>query len=381
MSAGIPRVAVIGIGGHGAKNLAHVVRLHDEGRVHLAAVADPHPPEGAVPPGVIWHADGLALLQAEAVDVVVVSTPIHTHFDLAAAAVRAGADVLLEKPTTATLDEFDRLTALTREHGARVQIGFQSLGCAAIDAVRRRIAAGEIGEVVRYAATGAWVRDEWYWSRARWAGRRTLDGVVVADGVLTNPLAHATATALALAGTTGRDDVTDIALDLYRANPIEADDTSVAILHLADGRRLTTAVTLAAARNLEPHVDVVGERGMLRLFYKTGRVQLLDPHGSVTAEETFGFVGLLDDLLAARQTAARLCAPIEETGAFMRLVDAVVSAPAPTPIAREHVAWRTDELGRHPVVRDVEPALSDALRTQQTFAQLGVPFAVESRHG
>ncbi|QAY59081.1 Gfo/Idh/MocA family oxidoreductase [Microbacterium protaetiae] len=371
-----PRLAVIGTGGHGGKHLARAVRLHEEGRVRLVAVGDPNPPgPELIPADTRCHPDGLSLLAAEDVDVVIVSTPIHTHFSIAAAAVRAGADVLLEKPTTATLTEYDELVALTAAHRARVQIGFQSLGCAAVDVVRRRIAEGVIGEVMRFSATGAWVRDERYWARARWAGRRTLDGVVVADGVLTNPLAHATATALALSGATGRDAIAEIELDLHRANPIEADDTSVAILRLTDGRRLTTAVTLAAAATHEPFVEVVGESGTLRLYYKTGKLVTLDVHGTVRDEQTFGFGDLLDDLLSARANGHPLFAPIEQTGAFMRLVDAVVRAPVPRAIAPEHIERHDDAAGVHLVVRGVEAAIDRALRAQKTFTALGVPFA------
>ena len=66
-------------------------------------------------------------------------------------------------------------------------------------------------------AVGLWARDAAYWKRSRWAGRRELDGVAVVDGVVTNPLAHATATALAIAGATGARDVTQVTTDLYRA--------------------------------------------------------------------------------------------------------------------------------------------------------------------
>ncbi|WP_251452160.1 Gfo/Idh/MocA family oxidoreductase [Microbacterium sp. Marseille-Q6648] len=374
-----PRVGVIGIGGHGAKNLAHVMRLHAQGRLELVAVADPRPPApGLLPAGIPCHPDGLSLVAAESVDIVVVTTPIHTHFSIAAAAVRAGADVLLEKPTTATLAEFDELVALAHQHGSRIQVGFQSLGCHAIAAVRARVVEGAIGEVRRYAATGSWVRDERYWARARWAGKRTLDGAVVADGVLTNPLAHASATALALARACGRDDVDRIELDLYRANPIEADDTSVAVLHLTDGRRLTTAVTLAAARSLEPYVEVVGECGTFRLYYKTGVLQTLDEGGGVVAEEIFGFTGLLEDLLDARRSGGPLHAGIDQTGAFMRLVDAVVRAPAPAEISAEFVERRLDEAGVHLVVRDIETAIDEAVRMESTFSGTGAPFAVAS---
>ena len=50
------------------------------------------------------------------------------------------------------------------------------------------------------SAKGMWVRDKAYYQRSRWAGKRTINGVDVVDGVTTNPLAHAVATALLIAG-------------------------------------------------------------------------------------------------------------------------------------------------------------------------------------
>ncbi|WP_156762167.1 Gfo/Idh/MocA family protein [Microbacterium karelineae] len=370
-----PRLGLIGTGGHGRTHLARALRLHEAGRVRLAAVADPHPPEvDALPAGTTRFADGAEMLAAGGTDIVVICTPIHTHFILASAAIAGGNDVLLEKPTTATLDEFERLTALADRAGARVQIGFQSLGSGAIGLVRSRVAAGEIGDVVRYAATGAWVRDDVYWTRSPWAGRRTLDDRVVADGVLTNPLAHATATALAIAGATEAGDVASLELDLWRANDIEADDTSVAIFGLPGGVRLTTAVTLAAAAHAEPYVEVVGTRGSLRFWYKSDRVDLRGADGAVRETIATTTVDLLENLLAARERGDALLAPIAATGAFMRLVDGVVAAPAPTPIPAAFVSERDDDRGRHLVVAGIEDELERALAAEATFTAIGSPF-------
>jgi scyllo-inositol 2-dehydrogenase (NADP+) len=50
-------------------------------------------------------------------DLVVIATPNTTHFDLAAAALRAGKHVVVEKPFTVSVDEADQLIALANERG------------------------------------------------------------------------------------------------------------------------------------------------------------------------------------------------------------------------------------------------------------------------
>ena len=96
----------------------------------------------------------------------------------------------------------------------------------------------------------SWQRDDAYYGRATWAGQRTLGGVAVVDGVLTNPLAHATATAVALDGGAGGG-LHDIRVELFRANPIEADDASCLRLVTAGGTPITVAATLCAERSAD----------------------------------------------------------------------------------------------------------------------------------
>src|SRR5205085_1656792 len=59
------------------------------------------------------------------VDVVDVVTPNHLHAEIAIASLRAGKDVLLEKPMAITLDECDALLAAERETGRLVSVGHE----------------------------------------------------------------------------------------------------------------------------------------------------------------------------------------------------------------------------------------------------------------
>lgn len=372
----LPRVSIVGIHGHGRSHLVAAARAHAEGRIRLVGVADPAGASDALPDGVPHFSDSGDLFDTVGSDIAVISTPIHTHADIALAAIAAGNDVLLEKPPTATLDEFHHLRAAADDAGRLVQVGFQSLASTAVPHLRALVRSGAIGDVVRYSASAAWVRPVSYWQRARWAGKRTMDGRTVADGVLTNPLAHATATALAVAGSASVDAVGDIELDLYRANDIQSDDTSVAILTLDDGVRLTTAVTLCAPDREEPFVEVVGTTGRLVFYYAIDVVQHFDhatgQHPFTTLHQR---MPLLDDLVEARRDDRPLAAPLESTGAFTRLLQAVQDAPEPTPIAPEAVTMVDDERGSHPVVDGILPALRSAIAHGSTFRRLGVPWA------
>ncbi|WP_084128470.1 Gfo/Idh/MocA family protein [Demequina sp. NBRC 110055] len=389
-----PAVALVGIHGHGGAHLRRIRDLEARGVVRLSALVDPRPLEtDEVPatggPGGPRHGSAAAgdgapwfptlgdLLSAPEPevrpDIVVLSTPIPTHVPLASAAMRAGLDVLLEKPTAASLAEHTALVAVAEETGRLCQVGFQTFGSHALTAVDRLIADGEIGDVTGVGAVGLWVRTTAYWARAPWAGKRQLDGRDVVDGVVTNPLAHAVATGLRIAGATRSADVAGVDVDLYRANPIEADDTSSVRVTTADGMRCGFGLTLCAPERTPARILIHGTRGRIELAYETDRVRLVTD--SVDLEKQYSRDDLLENLVAARSTPGRpLACDVRDTGAFMRVMEAVRTAPDPRSIDPAHVDWAGEGDERHPVVRDVAAWCEEVAAQGRTFAELGAPW-------
>ncbi|MCO1653717.1 Gfo/Idh/MocA family protein [Pseudonocardia humida] len=371
------RVLLVGAHGHGRWHLRNLDRLRRAGApVRLAGVCEPRPladDQLALVGGVPTGPHLTELLDAVRPEVTVVCTPIPTHVDIALAAARAGSHVLLEKPPTPSRAEFGRLVRGVAATGRACQVGFQSLGSAALAHVRALATGGAIGEVRGIGAAGAWVRDHAYWARSPWAGRRRLDGTDVVDGALTNPFAHATATALAIDGS-GADPLRDVRVELYRANPIEADDTACARLTTARGTPVVVAVTLCAERHHEPFVVVHGSRGRIVLHYKSDTVRLeADDHVTVTEHPA---TDLLENLVAhTRDPAVALLAPLPATAAFTDVVEAVRVAPDPRPIGPGH--HRTDTTGPHPreVVPGIDAAVERAAAELAPFSELDLAWA------
>src|SRR6266581_3993831 len=82
--------------------LSHIVERHgDQARAAYPAAT------------IVRSAD--ELLQQASVELVVVATPNTSHFELAAAALKAGKHVVVDKPFTITVGEADDLIALARE--------------------------------------------------------------------------------------------------------------------------------------------------------------------------------------------------------------------------------------------------------------------------
>lgn len=360
------RVVLAGARGHGRWHLENLRGLAASGLVELVGVCDVAPVEGVDVP---QSSDLPGLIASTGAEITVLVTPIHTHADLAEAALHAGSHLLLEKPPAPSLAEHLRIAAAVRETGLACQVGFQSLASEAVPFLRKLIAGGQLGKVHGIGAAGAWPRPDEYFRRAPWAGRRVLDGVAVTDGALTNPFAHAVATALAVAEAEQLGGLAEVDVELYRANPIESDDTACLRVRLPGGAVITVAVTLCAPERHEPYLVVHGELGRATLTYTRDEVTVEVGGERVTTTHTR--TDLLTNLVDHVRTGAQLLVPLARTGAFTEVLEAVRLAPDPTPIAAEHQESR--DTGR--VLPGIVALTEQSAARLALYSELGAPWA------
>ncbi len=368
---------LVGVHGHGRSHLRALLPLARAGAVRLVGVCDRRPPtpgddlEGH---GEVPYFDDLATaLKRTGARVTVLVTPIHTHLPLATVALEHGSHLLLEKPTTPSLDQLTLLEESVRASGLACQVGFQSLGSEAIDEVHRLVGEGALGELRGIGAAGTWKRTSAYYDRAPWAGRRRMDGVEVVDGALTNPFAHAVATSLALAGAESGAP-RSLELEMYRAHPIESDDTSALRLRTHDDTVLTVAVTLCAPDSRPPTITLHGDRADLTLEYTLDRVTLQQPGGRPHTT-THGRVSLMENLVAHVREGVPLLVPPERTRGFTHVLDAVRTAPDPRPVAAEYQEVYRQEGVTHRSIPGIAPLVHDSARSLALFSELGAPWA------
>lgn len=370
------RVALVGVHGFGTHHLQNLERLQAAGVVELVAVADPLPPAPGSVPDTAAVFPGLTELLAATTDLelIIVATPIQTHAPLGLAALTTDADMYLEKPPVASLADFNTLCDAAKASGRSVQIGFQSLGSHALQAIEELLASGAIGTLQGISATGRWVRDRAYYQRSRWAGKRSIDGVDVVDGVATNPLAHAVATALRIAGARTIADVASVETDLYRANDIESDDTSVIRIRTITGLPVTCALTICATESVEPYVTLQGSQGHAVFHYTEDRLTVRA--ATLETEQVFGRDDLTENLLAHRREGRKLISPLLDSGAFMLVLEAIRTASPPAVIDSAYVKWEGEGSSAHVVVVGIEDALERATQEHATFSELGLPWAL-----
>ncbi|WP_329238381.1 Gfo/Idh/MocA family oxidoreductase [Actinoallomurus sp. NBC_01490] len=373
------RVLLAGVYGHGRTHVRNLGRLVRAGAVTVAGVCDPRPVSADTLAGLgdpPWSGDLTDLLVRTRPDVTVICTPIHTHADLAVAAMEAGSHVLLEKPPAPGRAEYDRIARTAERTGRACQVGFQDLASSALPAIARLVDDGVIGEPLGISGACAWVRPAHYFTRSPWAGRRAIGGRPVVDGALTNPFAHAVASALRLARATAPADLARIEVELYRANAIESDDTSCVRVHTRHGTPVTVAATLCAAADHDPRLVVHGTRGRVTLFYKRGEVRL--EAGGARETALYPRTDLLENLIAhvARPDAVELLVPLRATGAFTAVVEAVRTAPDPAEIGEPHRVRLADEHGDRFVVSGIDDLVTASAADLALYSELHAPWAV-----
>ncbi|MFI7610553.1 Gfo/Idh/MocA family protein [Nonomuraea terrae] len=170
------RAAIIGTGGIAH---AHAQAVIGSGRASLVAVADVDAGRAAdfaakygVPRS---HASTEELLREEKPDFVHLCTPPHLHAPLAIACLEAGVTVLLEKPPTLTLAEFDALAEAESRSTAHVATVLQHRFGAGALRLRRLAGAGELGRPLLANCLTQWYRDEDYYA-VPWRGTWESEG-------------------------------------------------------------------------------------------------------------------------------------------------------------------------------------------------------------
>lgn len=363
------RVALIGANGHGRWHRRQIAALQEAGTVELVALVDVRPIEPG-PDAAPHFTDHREMLRVAAPDVVVICTPPHTHRPIATDVLRAGADVLLEKPPVLSLAEHRALTEVLRETGRACQVGFQALGSAALDELRRSLAYGVIGQVVGVSTVASWQRDDAYYQRSPWAGRRTVDGRPALDGALANPFAHAWMQCLAIMD---GDRPVGVELERYRCRDIEVDDTASLRITLASGRPVVVAVTLCGEEFLPGEVIVHGTAGRAVLEYPTDRLRL---PGDDDFRQIPGRVNLLENLVQHRADGTPLIAPLARTEPFTAVLGVLASAPEPVFLGGDVVAEEGEPPARKVTIKGVNAALRQAAEELALLSELPMPWAV-----
>lgn len=232
------RVAIIGAG-IGAQHLDAYRALHD--RFDVVALCDLDGARAqavAAPFGIPVKTDFAAVCADPAVDLIDVCLPPHLHLSACLVAMRAGKDVVCEKPLVASLAEADALLAAVRETGRQVFPVFQYRYGRGTAQLRAVIEAGLAGPLYAGTIETHWNRGADYYAvdwRGTWAGER--GGAVLGHAIHIHDILPAFV-----------EPVARVYAELAtRVNPIEVEDCAALTLRMQSGAVVTSSITLGAA--------------------------------------------------------------------------------------------------------------------------------------
>jgi predicted dehydrogenase len=142
------RIGVVGLGYWGPNLLRGLLELPnvdvtyicDLSEERLSSFARRYP--GATP--TTCYED---LLQDGELDAIVIATPVFSHFELAAAALRAGKHTFVEKPLAASTAEASELIELAEDRDLRLMCGQTFLYSPPVGEVKRLIDTDELGDI------------------------------------------------------------------------------------------------------------------------------------------------------------------------------------------------------------------------------------------
>jgi predicted dehydrogenase len=342
------RVGIIGTGRVGIDWHLPDIRAAGGKVIALADVVEGRAARFAARHGVP-HAydDYRELLRLDEVDVVAVCTPPHTHAELAVAVAQAGKHLYLEKPPAMNETEMVRVTQAVRRSGKRAMTGSNRIYEGEVQALKRRLDAGDLGHVylveclklLRRSIPKGWHREKAY------AG----------GGVGFNSTAHRIDLVLYLLGTPAVTSVTartynhfvgtrpppvtrsyllrDVEEGLWTDAPADVEDTLIALIQFDTG--CTCLLRDASAANMpdEWRVRLYGTRAgasldPLMLYGEAADGLVTDTRPTIPADPKGAHVGAYRHFFACIREDRETESPPERSVTTMRILDALYASAA-----------------------------------------------------
>lgn len=374
-------VALIGVGGFGYCHMLALDKLQAEGRIRLLAVCDKNTVSKDIflKRQVAFYENYQEMLDSNLpLDYVAISTPIHTHSELASACLQKGYHVLLEKPPAILPEEFLGLLYAKKSSDKLLAINYSMTSDAAFRKLLYRIRLGKLGKISRITGWGLYQRSHSYYKNSPWMGKLEFNGYTLRDGTINNPFSHVLNNLLLAARIADGGKVRKVKAELYSTYPITGEDTSCLRIDMQSGLEVFLFATLCSKERVSAQIEVKGSLGSLTWQYP-GILR------STSGEESFPVVENATDsihknLCDAIENGADLFAPIESCAQTVAVADAAFRSS--TQIVRIPVEFK-EEIGQGEfagiALKGIEKTIEKAVLESKLYSELGLAWAVPSK--
>jgi len=313
------------------------------------------------------------------IDLCFVPTGIHWHAEMSMAAMRAGADVFVEKPAAATVDEVREMRACERETGRFVAVGYQHIYARETEAMKRAILEGKIGRLQTIKCRVLWPRPDSYYARNDWAGRLKVGERWVLDSPFNNANAHQLNMMCFLAGTEFRKSARPAAVEaeLYSARDIESADTACIRVTTAEGVRIYFFGTHSCNDAFGPEIVVQGDQGRISWNSEKMRIEARDGKVSEQASENLGEVRktIMARVLDRLQGGDAFVCDLAVAGAQTLCANGAHESSRVNGIGEDFVERLSDGDSLQPVIVGIGRTTEMGFTEEKLFSELGVGWA------
>lgn len=171
-------VAVVGYGHIGKRHCENIIKNPN---MDLVAVCDPFVNPQDLPKEGIWWGDLNEMIGSylnyesdHDIDLIIVATPNHLHFDMVKLCLEAGYPTLAEKPLALNTHEVDLLVQTAEDMKVPIYVNYPLRFLESVDYLKNNLKL--IGEPRIIHFNVLWNRNENYYQSSDWKGMADLDG-------------------------------------------------------------------------------------------------------------------------------------------------------------------------------------------------------------
>lgn len=211
-----------------------------------------------LPSDIRRYADYKEMLEEEKPDLAGIATESGKHAQIALDCIKAGCNIIIEKPMAMSMEEADAIVKASDETGVKVCACHQNRFNKSIQKIREAIEEGRFGRLFHGTAHIRWNRNEGYYKQAPWRGTWEQDG-----GALMNQCIHNIDLLRWMMG----DDIIEVMAYTDRLNHdyIQAEDLGLAIVKFKNGSYgIIEGTTNIYPLNLEETLYIFGETGTIK---------------------------------------------------------------------------------------------------------------------
>lgn len=387
----IPNVALSGIGGYGALYVSSLLQLESLGHARLCAVIDPLSKNSKDWPMLAarqvpqFGSMSDFLNSGIRADLAVISSPIAFHAEQSCAALRAGADVLCEKPLCVTVEEAHAMIAARNASGRRLSVGYQCSFSEPTQRLKADFLAGRFGAPLDFSTLYSFPRGKTYYTRNDWAGcARDPQGRLVLDSPVNNAGAHHLHRMLYLLGTQIDRSATPLSItaECYRANPISNFDAACLRVETQENVPVLYFAAHSGHETLDVKIRLRCENAVIRYKKECG----LTVRFSNGTEEIYGDpyadqMRKLHDCVKWLREDSNAITPCGPEAAMMHTVcvNGLSSIPVQSfdPALLQKLTWNeTDELTAMP---ELNKAMTQGFERSALFSEMGLSWATPAQ--